>query len=123
MDEDLVAAELAALDAVADGDDPDRGLHAYLRAYAIRRVPEAVAAAVLRQEAMDALMGINPPANRQAEPVWWLGVVAQRAGCPGWSYLPMGMEVRAKASRYRAEFRNRKIRAKAARVRTGKAVK
>lgn len=108
-DDELVAAELARLDHLADNPPPGwrpgeldhtAALHAHLRAYGLRHLPVDVAAQILRQEAHDALSGRPQSHIGQSEPVWWLGVTARRAGLDWPPELPRGFEVRARTNVY-----------------------
>ena len=70
-DERLVADELARLDALADRPEADDiALHAFIRAWCLRRLPEATAAAILRQEAIEAFSGNRPTPVALREPAW-----------------------------------------------------
>jgi hypothetical protein len=84
--DDLVAAELAHLDRIAEDltVSDDEAVYAHLRAHGLRWLGAEAAAHILRQEAHDALAGRVRPPIAQAEPVWWLGVTARRAGFNAW---------------------------------------
>src|SRR5688500_15875934 len=96
-DDELVAQELARLDALADVPDEvtiDDALYAYVRAWAIRRAPVNVVAAVLRQEALQALGERRPwVSTKWPVAVFHLKHGARWAGVP-WSYLPRDDEMR-----------------------------
>ena len=116
-DERLVADELARLDAIAArplAEAEDIGLHAYVRAYAIRRVPVATAAAILREEAMQALAAPRTTEQRWTAAAWRLELIARRAGISGWASLPMAAEVRSVAYSFKSLKRaERQARVKA----------
>lgn len=119
-DERLVADELARLDAIADrplAEAEDIGLHAYIRAYAIRHIPVGTAAAILREEALRALDGRGPMNSHWAAAPWHLELLARRAGIPGWASLPMAAEVRSAAY----SFKSLKKAERQARVKAEKA--
>lgn len=95
-DDDMVAAELAHLDRLADDltVSNDEAVYAHLRAHGLRWLGAEAAAHILRQEAHDALAGrVRPPVAR-AEPVWWLGVTARRAGFNAWDDATKGNGLR-----------------------------
>lgn len=106
-DDELVAAELARLDAVAASPIPvgagpaarRAGLHAHLRAYGLGHLPVDIAATILRQETLDVFTGRARHRVADTEPIWWLGVTARRAGLD-WPTLPHGFEVRARTNAY-----------------------
>lgn len=83
-DDDLVAAELARLDAIADSPEADNNaLYAFVRAYALRRMPVDMAASILRQEALAALAGqLNWVSNHWAMATVHVRIVARWAGLP-----------------------------------------
>jgi len=121
-DERIVADELAHLDRLAaditpdpagsrwhDRQRDDEAAYAHLRACGLRRLPVELAAAILREEMLSALQGRHRASISQSEPVWWLGVVARRAGFTDpWSDLFSPLEQRQALH----EFRRKRVLAK-----------
>lgn len=93
-DEQLVAAELAHLDALADGPVVDDALYAYVRAWALRKLPVEAAAAALRHKALRALTGGYPwVSTKWPMAVFHLRQEVRWAGVSGFS-LPSDAEMR-----------------------------